>query len=639
MDGAIKPQRKNIITNALSIRSTLKSNGDGLPSLQETRKELERRAQARGIKSRLKQGTEYRSHKSPHGGSQQAQRSVRKYQLSKISDTLLKPSHLQQTQLQSVMPYHMSDVEMSQILQQQQLFNQHLMDMHNQQHALHDQHYAMDNQQHALHDQHHAAHNQQHALHDQHHAAHNQQHALHDQHYAMDNQQHTLHDQHHAMHHHGRGGYDTHKHVSHIHDLNEGDDQIQLARLINTDPYIAAAMQDYCTSHKTWHTKLRHRSSSGRSTMSNSTICKHQHKHHYQRTYSKSVSQSSFDTSSDESITKVNYASTNSMSDYLFSEIRSIRKLIDRYVDSKLHAHHHHGYPNYFPTPQPIFQSFQGYAPHKNPYLSPLRHRQPELNVKLSQRLSNTTSDELHHVYSQSAVNKIKNVSTKQNINQQDQLLKSSAYSEKSRFHLSSLQQQCSSVIKTPSILPLNQQRHRPSTLSETLDELRSAVSRQQSIKRSSSQNSQRYQTSSTSSLSSATPRSSRNISFSIQLSSLEMLQQNSHWNGIVKGCYFHFTKNIWKRIKKLGLVRDCKKEEIRREIANIMSSALLPTNELNNSMELIIDTLSNTDDKYIKLTDYVITTYISGKFDIQFWNLYDTIGVRPRTNNHVEGS
>ncbi|CAF1572826.1 unnamed protein product, partial [Didymodactylos carnosus] len=85
------------------------------------------------------------------------------------------------------------------------------------------------------------------------------------------------------------------------------------------------------------------------------------------------------------------------------------------------------------------------------------------------------------------------------------------------------------------------------------------------------------------------------------------------------------------------GLVRDCKKEEIRREIANIMSLPLLPMNELNNSMELIIDTLSNTDDKYIKLTDYVITTYISGKFDIQFWNLYDTIGVRPRTNNHVD--
>ncbi|CAF0823766.1 unnamed protein product [Didymodactylos carnosus] len=108
--------------------------------------------------------------------------------------------------------------------------------------------------------------------------------------------------------------------------------------------------------------------------------------------------------------------------------------------------------------------------------------------------------------------------------------------------------------------------------------------------------------------------------------------------NAIVKGCDFHFTKNIWKRIKKLDLVRDCKKEEIRREIANIMSLPLLHMNELNNSMELIIDTLSNTDDKYIKLTDYVITTYISGKFDIQFWNLYDTTGVRPRTNNHVEG-
>ncbi|CAF1262015.1 unnamed protein product, partial [Didymodactylos carnosus] len=51
------------------------------------------------------------------------------------------------------------------------------------------------------------------------------------------------------------------------------------------------------------------------------------------------------------------------------------------------------------------------------------------------------------------------------------------------------------------------------------------------------------------------------------------------------------------------------------------------------------IGCLLNMDDKYIKLTDYLITTYISGeKFNIQFWNLYDAIGVRPRTNNYLEG-
>jgi hypothetical protein len=40
-----------------------------------------------------------------------------------------------------------------------------------------------------------------------------------------------------------------------------------------------------------------------------------------------------------------------------------------------------------------------------------------------------------------------------------------------------------------------------------------------------------------------------------------------------------------------------------------------------------------------MKLTDYILTTYIEeASFPRFFWNFFDLIGVRPKTNNHVEG-
>ncbi|CAF4912510.1 unnamed protein product, partial [Rotaria magnacalcarata] len=55
--------------------------------------------------------------------------------------------------------------------------------------------------------------------------------------------------------------------------------------------------------------------------------------------------------------------------------------------------------------------------------------------------------------------------------------------------------------------------------------------------------------------------------------------------------------------------------------------------------MEKIIDELCNYDTKFEKLTDYVIKNYIEdARFPVQMWNHFDTIGQRPRTNNHLEG-
>ena len=106
-----------------------------------------------------------------------------------------------------------------------------------------------------------------------------------------------------------------------------------------------------------------------------------------------------------------------------------------------------------------------------------------------------------------------------------------------------------------------------------------------------------------------------------------------------IKGCHFHYAKNVWKKIKNYGLVKLSKQENIRRQIANIISLPLIPSNEINNSMEKIIDELCHVNSKFDKLTDYIINNYIDdGRFPLCMWNHFDTIGERPRTNNHLEG-
>ena len=95
----------------------------------------------------------------------------------------------------------------------------------------------------------------------------------------------------------------------------------------------------------------------------------------------------------------------------------------------------------------------------------------------------------------------------------------------------------------------------------------------------------------------------------------------------------------MWKKVKKYGLVKLSKQENIRRQIANITSLPMVPKDEINHCMERIIDELCNVDSKFDKLTDYVLNNYIEDtRFPFHIWNRFHSIGERPRTNNHLEG-
>ncbi|CAF0874973.1 unnamed protein product [Adineta ricciae] len=78
---------------------------------------------------------------------------------------------------------------------------------------------------------------------------------------------------------------------------------------------------------------------------------------------------------------------------------------------------------------------------------------------------------------------------------------------------------------------------------------------------------------------------------------------------------------------------------EARRQIGNILSLPLLPRQEIQTAFCDIIEEFSGISSRFLKLTDYILRTYIAhAVFPPSFWDVFDLIGIRPKTNNHAEG-
>ena len=64
----------------------------------------------------------------------------------------------------------------------------------------------------------------------------------------------------------------------------------------------------------------------------------------------------------------------------------------------------------------------------------------------------------------------------------------------------------------------------------------------------------------------------------------------------------------------------------------------LLPPEEIDLAFADIIEDLSNINEKFLKLTDYILRTYIEeALFPPCFWNLFSLIGIHPKPNNDLE--
>ena len=113
------------------------------------------------------------------------------------------------------------------------------------------------------------------------------------------------------------------------------------------------------------------------------------------------------------------------------------------------------------------------------------------------------------------------------------------------------------------------------------------------------------------------------------------------------KGCFFHFSQAIFKKIQSLGLqVRYKDDEDFAHKVRMLAALAFVPEADVIDAFEAVSEDFPFDAQAVI---DYFEDTYIgrlrpgghrrAPLFDMELWNMYNqTIDDLPRTNNAVEG-
>ena len=106
-----------------------------------------------------------------------------------------------------------------------------------------------------------------------------------------------------------------------------------------------------------------------------------------------------------------------------------------------------------------------------------------------------------------------------------------------------------------------------------------------------------------------------------------------------VKGCYFHFTQNLWRRIQELGLAGPYHRDrDLRKCLRKVMAIGYLPLAlvQMNFNLLRAARRTNNLINRYPALMDffaYVMNTYVNGTFPPALWSVYDR-NMDVRTNN-----
>ena len=110
-----------------------------------------------------------------------------------------------------------------------------------------------------------------------------------------------------------------------------------------------------------------------------------------------------------------------------------------------------------------------------------------------------------------------------------------------------------------------------------------------------------------------------------------------------VKGCYFHFTQSVWRRVVELGLAVPFKRDKaLSNFVRKLMSLAYLPTAVVGQNFQLIhgCRTIRRLVRRYPavgELIRYFYRNYIIGQFRPPMWNVFNRDSTS-RNNNYVEG-
>ncbi|CAF1119668.1 unnamed protein product [Brachionus calyciflorus] len=123
-----------------------------------------------------------------------------------------------------------------------------------------------------------------------------------------------------------------------------------------------------------------------------------------------------------------------------------------------------------------------------------------------------------------------------------------------------------------------------------------------------------------------------------LNLTSLKPILEKPNFEQVQsKGCLFHFTQNLMKKLVNCGLKSEYhKNEEFSKWFRSICCLALVPIEKSDQLFEIIMANKPSINglDKFL---DYFVGTYFEGLYTINMWNHFETYD-SPRTNNYLEG-
>ncbi|XP_067676265.1 uncharacterized protein [Haliotis asinina] len=104
-----------------------------------------------------------------------------------------------------------------------------------------------------------------------------------------------------------------------------------------------------------------------------------------------------------------------------------------------------------------------------------------------------------------------------------------------------------------------------------------------------------------------------------------------------VRGCFFHYTQCIWRRVQKEGLASDYKEDgEVKKLVRRAAALPLVPCDKIE---DVWLDAVAESpaSPKVTAFMDYVTTSWVEGQgFIPEIWNHFENQG--HRTNNRLEG-
>lgn len=102
-----------------------------------------------------------------------------------------------------------------------------------------------------------------------------------------------------------------------------------------------------------------------------------------------------------------------------------------------------------------------------------------------------------------------------------------------------------------------------------------------------------------------------------------------------VKGCFFHFSQCLWRKLQNIGLAVSYKElPEVRTWFRMALALPMMPLPQVPSAFSLVKEKTPDAP-RIQEFNEYLSKTWLTG-FPLEMWNYFKHNG--PRTNNHVEG-